>query len=59
MNTGQVVIGGLAEEFWGCFPPWDVDRAFAYIRMINLEYWDGKFPRNQTCPYEKKTIRSR
>ncbi|KAI0895966.1 hypothetical protein F4806DRAFT_502796 [Annulohypoxylon nitens] len=43
MNTGQIVIGGLAEEFWSCFPPWDVDRAFAYIRMINLEYWDGHY----------------
>ncbi|KAI2463216.1 hypothetical protein F4781DRAFT_134385 [Annulohypoxylon bovei var. microspora] len=29
----------LADGFWCSFPLWDVDRAYAYLRMINLSHW--------------------
>ncbi|KAI0882256.1 uncharacterized protein GGS22DRAFT_195994 [Annulohypoxylon maeteangense] len=32
-------VSQLADRFWRSFPLWDVDRAYAFLRMISSSHW--------------------
>ncbi|KAI1459444.1 hypothetical protein F4805DRAFT_420332 [Annulohypoxylon moriforme] len=38
----------LADRFWRSFPLWDVDRAYAYMRMISCTDWKCKYSDHKT-----------